>query len=109
MNHGLLPSITPILEDLHGLGFQNKIGAAFGSYGWSGEATKDIEAHLERSKVGEGGRRRERQVAAHRGGPGALPGAGTHRRPGRAGRLDGAHRTTPRDEVINGCSQRHPH
>jgi hypothetical protein len=48
-------------------------------------------------------------VAAHRGGPGALPGAGTHRRPGRAGRLDGAHRTTPRDEVINGCSQRHPH
>lgn len=26
--------------------FQNKIGAAFGSYGWSGESVKVIEEHL---------------------------------------------------------------
>ena len=51
LNRGLLPTITPILEDLRGLGFQHKIGAAFGSYGWSGESTKEIEAHLERSHV----------------------------------------------------------
>jgi flavorubredoxin len=46
LNNGLLPTITPILEDLKGLKFQNKIGAAFGSYGWSGESVKQIEAHL---------------------------------------------------------------
>lgn len=50
-NQGLLPTITPILEDLRGLRFQNKIGAAFGSYGWSGESIKQIEEHLIRSKI----------------------------------------------------------
>ena len=46
LNRGLLPTITPILEDLKGLRFQNKIGAAFGSYGWSGESVKIIEEHF---------------------------------------------------------------
>jgi flavorubredoxin len=46
LNNGLLPTISPILEDLKGLKFQNKIGAAFGSYGWSGECVKLIEQHL---------------------------------------------------------------
>jgi len=50
-NQGLLPTITPILEDLKGLKFQNKIGAAFGSYGWSGESVKIIEDHLEKCKI----------------------------------------------------------
>jgi len=50
-NQGLLPTISPILEDLKGLKFQNKIGAAFGSYGWSGEAVKIIEEHLDRCKI----------------------------------------------------------
>jgi len=45
-NNGLLPTIMPILEDLRGLKFQNKIGAAFGSYGWSGECQKLLEEHL---------------------------------------------------------------
>jgi anaerobic nitric oxide reductase flavorubredoxin len=49
-NNGLLPSITPLLEDLKGLKFRNKIGAAFGSYGWSGESVKLIEEHLEQCK-----------------------------------------------------------
>jgi anaerobic nitric oxide reductase flavorubredoxin len=46
LNNGLLPTVSPILEDLRGLKFQNKIGAAFGSYGWSGECVKLIEQHL---------------------------------------------------------------
>jgi anaerobic nitric oxide reductase flavorubredoxin len=50
-NQGLLPTITPILEDLKGLRFQNKIGAAFGCYGWSGESVKLIEEHLEKCRI----------------------------------------------------------
>jgi len=56
-NNGPLPTITPILEDLKGLKFQNKLSAAFGSYGWSGEAVKIIEDHLalcKFSKAAEG-------------------------------------------------------
>ncbi len=51
LNNGLLPTITPILEDLRGLKFKNKIGAAFGSYGWSGESVKLIEGHLQDSAI----------------------------------------------------------
>ncbi len=50
-NSGLLPTIMPILEDLRGLKFQNKIGAAFGCYGWSGESVKIIEEHLGICKI----------------------------------------------------------
>lgn len=50
-NQGLLPTLSPILEELKGLRFQNKIGAAFGSYGWSGEAVEIIEEHLNRCKI----------------------------------------------------------
>jgi flavorubredoxin len=50
-NQGLLPTISPILEDLKGLKFQNKIGAAFGSYGWSGESVKILEEHLNHCKI----------------------------------------------------------
>ena len=46
VNGGLLPSLLPVLEGIRGLKFQNKLGAAFGSYGWSGEAVKLIEEHL---------------------------------------------------------------
>jgi len=49
-NQGVLPTIAPVLEDLKGLKFQNKIGAAFGSYGWSGESVKIIEEHLSNCK-----------------------------------------------------------
>jgi anaerobic nitric oxide reductase flavorubredoxin len=51
LNRGVLPTIAPILEDLRGLEFKNKIGAAFGSYGWSGESVKLIEEHLQRSGI----------------------------------------------------------
>ena len=50
-NNGLLPSLTPLLEDLKGLRFQNKIGAAFGSYGWSGQSVKLLEEHLAASGI----------------------------------------------------------
>lgn len=50
-NQGLLPTITPVLEDLKGLRFQNKVGTAFGSYGWSGEAVTLVEEHLGRCKI----------------------------------------------------------
>jgi flavorubredoxin len=51
LNNGLLPTIMPILEDCRGLKFKNKIGAAFGSYGWSGESVKLIEEHFARCKI----------------------------------------------------------
>ncbi len=47
LNNGVLPTIAPILEDLRGLKFHNKQGAAFGSYGWSGESVELIEEHME--------------------------------------------------------------
>lgn len=51
LNNGLLPTLTPVLEDLKGLKFKNKIGAAFGSYGWSGESVKLLEDHLTACKI----------------------------------------------------------
>ena len=36
INKGILTSIAGIMEEIRGLGFKNKKGAAFGSYGWSG-------------------------------------------------------------------------
>jgi anaerobic nitric oxide reductase flavorubredoxin len=51
LNNGLLPSIMPILHDLKGLKFKNKLGAAFGTYGWSGESVKLIEEHLAACKI----------------------------------------------------------
>ena len=46
LNRGLLPTIMPVLEDLKGLRFRNKIAAGFGTYGWSGESLAIIEEHL---------------------------------------------------------------
>lgn len=51
VNTGVLPTITPILEDIRGLRFQNKIGAAFGCYGWSGESVRLIEEHLVKCNI----------------------------------------------------------
>ncbi len=51
LNNGVLPTIVPILEDLRGLKFKNKVGAAFGSYGWSGEAISRIEEALSEAKI----------------------------------------------------------
>lgn len=47
INNGYSYAIAGMLEMARGLKFKNKRAAAFGSYGWSGEATKMISAHLE--------------------------------------------------------------
>jgi flavorubredoxin len=44
LNNGLFPTVADFLCYMKGLKPQNRIGAAFGSYGWSGEAVKQIES-----------------------------------------------------------------
>ncbi len=46
LNNGLYPSLADFLCYMKGLKPKNKVGAAFGSYGWSGEAVKLIETEL---------------------------------------------------------------
>ena len=47
----MLPAVADILTYAKGLKPTGRVGAAFGSYGWSGEAVKYIEAQLEEMKV----------------------------------------------------------
>jgi flavorubredoxin len=47
LNNGLFPTVSDLLTYMKGLKPQNKIGAAFGSYGWSGEAAKLIAGSWE--------------------------------------------------------------
>ena len=46
INNGYLSSLGGLLEMIRGLKFQNKRAAAFGSYGWSGEAVKLLNKGL---------------------------------------------------------------
>lgn len=46
INNDMLPNVVPILDDLKGLKLKNKIGFAFGSYGWGGGAVKSIAEKL---------------------------------------------------------------
>lgn len=46
INKGILVSLAGDLEMIKGLKFTNK-AAAFGAYGWSGEAVKLITKHME--------------------------------------------------------------
>jgi flavorubredoxin len=50
LNNGLFPTVSDILTYMKGLKPKNKIGAAFGSYGWSGESVKLIQSELEAMK-----------------------------------------------------------
>lgn len=45
-NNGILPLVADMLTYMKGLRPQNKIGAAFGSFGWSGECVKSITEWL---------------------------------------------------------------
>ncbi len=47
INYGYSFAIAGILEMARGLKFKGKIAAAFGSYGWSGDAPKLITKHLQ--------------------------------------------------------------
>ena len=50
LNNQLYPSLSDFLTYMKGLKPLNKIGAAFGSYGWSGEAVKMLNKELEAMK-----------------------------------------------------------
>lgn len=47
MNNQMFPKMADVLNYIKGLRPKNKIGFAFGSYGWSGEGAKQIAAELE--------------------------------------------------------------
>lgn len=49
VNNGYLYSIAGILEMIKGMKLKNKKAAAFGSYGWSGEAVKLITEELKKA------------------------------------------------------------
>ena len=51
VNNGYLRSIAALLDEVRGRKFKNKVGAAFGSYGWSGEAPKKIHKELEEAGI----------------------------------------------------------
>ncbi len=46
VNNGILVAVAAILEEIKGLKFKNKKAGTFGSYGWSGEATKILSERL---------------------------------------------------------------
>jgi len=49
INNGYLYAIGGLLEMIRGLKFKNKAAAAFGSYGWSGEAVKQLTEGLNKA------------------------------------------------------------
>ena len=51
LNNNMFPTVADMLTYLKGLKPKNKIGAVFGTYGWSGEAVGQIEAVLRDMKV----------------------------------------------------------
>ncbi|MEN6331893.1 MAG: FprA family A-type flavoprotein [Smithella sp.] len=51
LNNNILPQMADIMTYLKGLRPANLIGAAFGSYGWSGESVRHLEEMLKEMKV----------------------------------------------------------
>ena len=51
LNNQIFPSMADVLTYLKGLKPQNLIGAVFGSFGWSGEACKQLTVYLEEMGV----------------------------------------------------------
>jgi len=47
LNRTLFPTVADVLTYLRGLGMQNLVGGAFGSYGWSGQGTRHAREMLE--------------------------------------------------------------
>lgn len=50
LNNGMLPTVSAFLTYLKGLAPKNRIGIAFGSYGWGGQSIGDIEKVFESCK-----------------------------------------------------------
>jgi flavorubredoxin len=55
LNNQMLPQMADVMTYMRGLKPRNLIGAAFGSYGWSGEAVKQLEEILVEMKVESAG------------------------------------------------------
>jgi flavorubredoxin len=51
LNNNMYPTVADLLTYLKGLKPKNLVGAAFGSYGWSGEAVGQLRAMLEEMKI----------------------------------------------------------
>ena len=51
INNNIFPTVADLLVYLKGLKPVGLIGAAFGSYGWSGESVKQVEELLDGMKV----------------------------------------------------------
>lgn len=51
LNNGMLPTMADFICYMKGLRPANKVGAAFGSFGWSGEAVKLMTEALQEMKV----------------------------------------------------------
>jgi len=51
LNNQVFPTVADVVTYLKGLRPRNLVGAAFGSYGWSGEAVAQLEAMLQEMKV----------------------------------------------------------
>jgi flavorubredoxin len=51
LNNGILPTMGDFLTYLKGLRPKGQVAAAFGSFGWSGEAVKHINGYLEDMKL----------------------------------------------------------
>lgn len=51
VNKGIMNATGGILEMIKGIGFKKKKGAAFGSYGWSGESVAILEEKLKDAKI----------------------------------------------------------
>ncbi len=51
INNNFFPSLGDVFSYLKGLRPRNLVGAAFGSYGWSGEGVAQVNAMLEEMKV----------------------------------------------------------
>lgn len=49
VNNGCLSSVAAIMEEIKGMKFKKKKAVPFGSYGWSGEATKQIGEALNKA------------------------------------------------------------
>ena len=51
LNNGMLPRLADVICYAKGLRFTGRLGAAFGSYGWGGEAVKLLNVALDEMKV----------------------------------------------------------
>ena len=55
LNNNMLPMMADVMTYMKGLKPKNLLGAAFGSFGWSGEAVKQLEQLLAEMKVESAG------------------------------------------------------